>query len=102
MNSAMAGTSSSTATDAASERAPNTLAVRVARPTKTTAAITATTCRLSLFVLFGSVDAIAELLYLGGDVDAAAAEGSIVIDGDAADVVGYTRLFGLPEPAPTA
>lgn len=54
------------------------------------------------FVLSGSVDAIAELLYLGGDVDAAVADGSIVIDGDAADVVGYTRLSGLPEPAPTA
>jgi hypothetical protein len=54
-----------------------------------------------LFVLSGSVDAIAELLYLGGDVDAAAADGLVVIDGDPADVVGYTRLFGLPEPAPT-
>jgi hypothetical protein len=54
------------------------------------------------FVLSGSVDAIAELLYLGGDVDAAVADASIVIDGDAADVVSYTRLSGLPEPAPTA
>jgi hypothetical protein len=25
----------------------------------------------------------------------------VVIDGDPADVAAYTRLFGLPEPAPT-
>jgi DNA-binding HxlR family transcriptional regulator len=54
-----------------------------------------------LFILSGSVDAIAELIYLGGDVGAAAANGSVVIDGDPADVAAYTRLFGLPEPAPT-
>jgi DNA-binding HxlR family transcriptional regulator len=53
------------------------------------------------FVLSGSVDAIAELIYLGSDVDAAAAHGSVEIEGDPADVAAYTRLFGLPEPAPT-
>ena len=54
-----------------------------------------------LFILSVAVDVIAELIYLGGDVGAAAANGSVVIDGDPADAAAYTRLSGLPEPAPT-
>jgi hypothetical protein len=42
------------------------------------------------FVLTGSVDAIAELLYLGGGVDAAAAAESVWIDGVPADVAAPT------------
>jgi hypothetical protein len=53
------------------------------------------------FIVSGSVDAIAALLYLGDDVSAAVADGSVEIDGDPADLAAYTRLFGLPEPAPT-
>ncbi len=53
-------------------------------------------------VLAGGVDAIAEVLYLGGDLATAVADGTVALSGSRRAAEQFVKLFGLPDPAPVS